>query len=310
MAKSPSVSVILPTYNRAELLVRAIQSVLAQTYEDFELIVIDDASTDNTEEVVKSLSDPRLRFIQHDVNRGGAAARNTGIKVAQASLIAFQDSDDEWMPQKLEKQVTVLKNARPEVGVVYTDLWRIQGEERTHWRFPSITPEDGIVYDRALERVFCKISIVTALIRKECIDEVDLFDERFPRLQDAELFVKLSKHSRFCHLPEPLVNYFATENSISSNVQALTTAFELILERHSDDLLKGRKSKGRYLFSRGTTLVKSGHPSEGRGYIVRAIKSNPLNVGYMAALLILVFGGNVFTRFAKLKGVILRDASQ
>jgi len=93
--KNPTVSVIIPTYNRAHTIGRAIKSVLNQTYQDFEIIVVDDGSTDNTEEVVKSFRDKRIRYIQHKKNKGAAAARNTGIKSAKGKYIAFQDSDDD-----------------------------------------------------------------------------------------------------------------------------------------------------------------------------------------------------------------------
>ena len=114
--KTPKVSVIIPTYNRAHLVGRAIRSVLNQTYQDFEIIVVDDGSTDNTEEVVKSFNDPRIRYIRHEKNRGGSAACNTGIRAARGEYIAFQDSDDEWLPEKLEKQMQVFENTPTGVG--------------------------------------------------------------------------------------------------------------------------------------------------------------------------------------------------
>ena len=109
--KNPTVSIIIPTYNRAHLIGRAIQSVLNQTYQNFEIIVVDDGSTDNTEEMIKEFQkhDKRIKYIRHEKNRGGAAARNTGIKVARGEYIAFQDSDDEWLPEKLEKQMDVFQ---------------------------------------------------------------------------------------------------------------------------------------------------------------------------------------------------------
>jgi glycosyltransferase involved in cell wall biosynthesis len=108
----PSVSIIIPTYNRAHMLLKAIQSVLNQTYQDFEVIMVDDGSTNNTEEVVRNLRDERIQYFQHEKNRGVAVSRNTGIQVANSKYIAFLDSDDEWFPTKLEKQVNRFKESK------------------------------------------------------------------------------------------------------------------------------------------------------------------------------------------------------
>src|SRR5262245_12992873 len=105
---SPAVSVVLPAYNRAGSIGGAIPSVLRQTWADFELIVIDDGSEDGTLEAAAGIRDPRLRLIAGQSNRGAAAARNRGAAVARADWIAFQDSDDEWLPEKLEKQMARL----------------------------------------------------------------------------------------------------------------------------------------------------------------------------------------------------------
>src|SRR4030042_5052103 len=105
----PTVSIIIPTYNRAHLVMRAINSVLDQSFQDFEIIIVDDASRDNTEKMVSGIRDKRIFYIRHEKNRGGSAARNTGIKQARGEYIAFLDSDDEWLPEKLEKQLKVLE---------------------------------------------------------------------------------------------------------------------------------------------------------------------------------------------------------
>ena len=109
MVYNPLISVIIPTYNRGALLGRAIRSVLAQSYRNIEIIVVDDASDDYSGAVVKEFSDNRLSYIRHDSNMGGAKARNTGIKAAKGEYIAFQDSDDEWVKDKLEKHPNKLK---------------------------------------------------------------------------------------------------------------------------------------------------------------------------------------------------------
>ena len=113
------VSVVIPTHNRADLLPRAIDSVLNQTYSNFEIIVVSDGSTDNTEEVVKSYSDKdsRIRFIGYSPARGGNIARNTGIEAAKGEYVAFLDDDDEWMPEKLKKQIKVMES-NPDIGLV------------------------------------------------------------------------------------------------------------------------------------------------------------------------------------------------
>ncbi len=255
--KIPTVSVVIPTYNRAHLVGRAIQSVLNQTYQDFEIIVVDDGSTDNTEEVVKSFNDPRIRYLRHDQNRGGSAARNTGINMARGEYIAFQDSDDEWLPEKLEKQMRVFENAPAEVGVVYTDMWRIGKGEKRYWHSPKIMPEDGIVYKQALDQVM-GIGIQTAVIKRECFNVVGMFDENFPRFIDLELFARLSKYYYFYHINEPLVNFYDTGKGISNNNEALVKAYQLIFEKYSYDIVKNKRSLAKHMYSLGNLLCQNG----------------------------------------------------
>ena len=120
-AANPKVSVVITTYNRAALLPRAIRSVLAQTYEDYELIIVDDCSTDDTPEVVQRFADSRIRAVRHSDNRGQSAAVNTGIRLARGEYIAFLDDDDEWVDRKLSRQVRTLDASDPRVG------WCIRG---------------------------------------------------------------------------------------------------------------------------------------------------------------------------------------
>src|SRR5262245_28149594 len=108
---TPRISVVIPVLNRAAVVRRAIASVLAQTFQDFEIVVVDDGSTDGTAESVDTLSDRRIRVIRHEQTLGGGAARNTGIRASRAPFVAFLDSDDEWVPTKLEKQLGVFDNS-------------------------------------------------------------------------------------------------------------------------------------------------------------------------------------------------------
>src|SRR5574341_762936 len=120
---SPLISVVIPTHNRSGLLPRAIKSVLGQSYPHFEVIIVDDASLDGTQEVVEALGNGRLLYLRHTTNLGGSAARNTGIRAARGELVAFLDDDDEWLPQKLARQIQAALNAHHDQWpVVYTGL--------------------------------------------------------------------------------------------------------------------------------------------------------------------------------------------
>lgn len=269
---NPKVSVIIPTYNRAHLIGRAIQSVLNQSYRDFEIIVVDDGSSDNIGEVVKSFNDERIRYIRHKENKGAAAARNTGIEAARGEFIAFQDSDDEWLPEKLEKQMKVFKNAPEEVGVVYTDMMRITGNKKKYFHSPKIMPEDKIIYERALDYGVMNIGIQTTLIKKECFDKAGIFDEKFPRFIDLEFFIRLSKYYYFYRIKEPLVSYFDADKGITSNTKALITARKLILEKYFEDIKKDKKVLANHYLGIGASLCANREIEEGKSYFAKAFK--------------------------------------
>jgi len=240
--------VVIPTFNRASLLKRSIKSVIDQTYTDLEVIVVDDASTDETEEVVRGLEDHRIRYLRHEKNRGGSAARNTGISAANGKYIAFQDSDDEWFPDKLKKQVLILEESSPDIGVVYSRFWRIDGENRTLIP-PRQKKKEGDIHRELLKRNF--ISTQAAVVKRECFSRVGLFDESLPRLQDWDLFIRLSRHYKFSFVDEPLVNVFSTQGNISSNPENLISALVYILEKHKDYFRENDKflASNQYLIS-------------------------------------------------------------
>ena len=231
MQNDPEVSVILPTYNRAQLIMRSIKSVLDQTYGNFELIVIDDGSTDDTERVMSSFVDKRVRYIRYEKNSGAAVARNVGVNSARGKYIAFQDSDDAWMPEKLEKQMKAFESAGSDLGVVYTDMLLVsENGLANYWQSPEIDSSDIVDKKRREYQVF-NIGIQSVLIKKECFNKVGLFDERFPRFIDLELLIRLSKDYRFFHIKEPLVRYHINKG-ISSDEIAGCISRLLLLEKY------------------------------------------------------------------------------
>lgn len=296
--KVPTVSVIIPTYNRAHLVGRAIRSVLNQTYQDFEVIVVDDGSTDNTEEVVKSFNDSRIRYVRHEQNRGGAAARNTGIKMAQGEYIAFQDSDDEWLPEKLEKQMKVFENAPAKVGVVYTGFWSIEGNVKKYSLDREIRHKEGDIHSQILQGNF--IATPTAVVKKVCFEKAGMFDERLPRLQDWELWIRVSKYFNFKVIDEPLGTQYSVGEGIRTDEEGLIIARKLVLEKHYEEFESaGKKVLAKQLFSIGHLLCLFGKINEGREYMVRARMIRP-TVKYFIASYIPLLGPKVYKFAVKL----------
>lgn len=300
---NPTVSVIIPTYNRAHLIGRAIQSVLDQTYQDFEIIVVDDASTDNTEDVVSNFDDERIRYIRLKENSGTSAApRNTAIRIARGEYIAFQDSDDEWLPEKLKKQIRLFETVFSKVGIIYTDMWRInKNKKKKYWHSPRIMPEDGIIYEEALGYRVEFIGAATIVIKKECFDKAGLLDEKLSMYIDTELLMRMSKYYYFCHIDEPLVNYFVTPNSTSSSERATIMARKLILEKYFNDIKKSKKTLAEHYFSIGSDLCLQGDLKVGREYILKAIRTYPFNIKYFIAVFISLFGSKIYNGILKIK---------
>ncbi|MHB8539533.1 MAG: glycosyltransferase family 2 protein [Candidatus Acidiferrales bacterium] len=211
------VSVVMPAFNRAWIIGEALQSVFAQTFEDLEVIIVDDGSTDNTAEVVASFTDPRLKYIKKDQNTGCAAAYNTGIRAAAGEYVSTLDSDDLWKPDKLEREVRFLDTHR-EVQAVFSDLEKTDRGEFTPSfmrRSPNFSKflakessREGMVlgqrqaYLCLLREVFIKMVALT--FRREELLNTHLFDESWPSGSDWKLLLEFSKTFRFGYIDQPL----------------------------------------------------------------------------------------------------------
>ena len=198
----PLVSVVIPTRNRASLLSRAIASVQRQTYRDLEIIVVDDASDNEISELVASFDDPRIRSFRHELNRGASAARNTGIEHALGEYIAFLDDDDEWLPTKLAKQVRLIQEAPPEVGLVYCWMDHFDPQGRLVYKtHPTLR---GYVFGQVLDRPRLG-GCPTLLVRRRVFDSVGGFDEDLPRGNDGDFLRRTCLKYSVDLVPEVLV---------------------------------------------------------------------------------------------------------
>jgi glycosyltransferase involved in cell wall biosynthesis len=223
----PTVSVVIPAYNAARFLPEAIESVLQQSYRDFEIVVVDDGSTDSTEAVLRSYRD-RLTYFRQ-TNRGAAGARNQGIKLARGRYVAFLDADDRWMPGKLAEQVAVL-NSDSGVGLVCSD---VEVVSEAGDPLPSFLADkqnaSGNVFNLLLRSSFILTSSV--LVRRKCVLEVGLFDESLPVSEDLDLWLRIAYRWKVQVLPHTTVIRRKHREALSSDPSRFTVCRVKVLSK-------------------------------------------------------------------------------
>lgn len=232
-----TISVVIPTYNRAHLIKESIQSVLDQTLQPYEIIVVDDFSTDNTEEVVNSFNSPVIKFVKNQRKKGANGARNTGILMAQGEYIAFHDSDDIWLPNKLHLQLNNLKETDSDMS--FCSLKK----ENQSILSRSIVPKKHIKSENIKEllKYFNFISTQTIFVKALLAKNI-LFDEDIKRFQDWDFVIRFSKNNKISHLDKVLVIQKINKQSISNN-ESFLNAYEVIYEKHPELVKYGINNK-------------------------------------------------------------------
>ncbi len=307
LQNKPTVSVVIPTFNRANLLPRAISSVLAQTFSNFELIIVDDGSTDNTAEVVKEFADLRIRYIALGKNCGGSHARNQGIQSAQAEFVAFLDSDDEWLPKKLELQLARLQSSdNPYATVIYC-LGYEYYESAQRKKLPNLIAHEGDVFDNLL-RGWLPPTTSLFLSKRSSLLDVGGFDESLPSFQDYDLWLSLAKaNNHFLAVTEPLIIRYFHGNQIISNLSANLTGFQ-IFENKWGPIIKQRLGYKAYRESIGlkTSLIQvnrvgkavdAGQRFLALRYTLSLLQFLPMSGTYiLTGLILTLFGRTMFGR--------------
>jgi len=240
------VSVIIPTCNRPDLLPRAIKSVLSQIYQDFEIIVVDDGDKRSAENVVRQFNDERIKYIKHVERKGGAAARNTGIKAAQGEFIAFLDDDDEWLPKKLEIQMRQFENTPNDVGFCFSAIININADGEKASEVP-----DGIGnYLELSLRRFKGFMTSTLIIKKYVFDKAGFFDEMFPSHQEPDLIIRIAKNFKGLGVNQPLVkmDMIGAHEHIGSSLERRIGGGKMILNKHLEEFKKRPEVLAKHYF--------------------------------------------------------------
>lgn len=214
----PSVSVLIPTFNRESVLKRAVDSVLAQTFEDLECIVIDDASTDETHKLLETFNDPRLKVLSHNENAGVSSARNTGFEESRGEWIALLDSDDEWLPNRLEKQLN-LAAENPSLPLIHgEELWVRKGKRVNPKKIHQ--KSGGSIFNRCLH--LCLISPSATLMKRSLYEELGGFREDYPVCEDYEMWLRVTARYEVGFVEEPIITkYGGHEDQLSAKYKAM-----------------------------------------------------------------------------------------
>jgi glycosyltransferase involved in cell wall biosynthesis len=225
----PKVSIIIPAYNAMKYLPETVATVFQQTYEDYEVIIVNDGSTDDVARWVIEFNHPKIKLISQE-NQGLSGARNTGINNAQGDYIALLDADDLWHPTKLEKQVKLLDQS-PEAGLVYTWTALMNESGQLTGRFFG-AKDEGKVWKKLIEFNVVGCGSVP-LIRRTCFEKVGLFDRNLRSfVEDWDLWLRIAPYFDFKVVNEPLVYYRQLPSSASRNWEAMATSYQIVIEKN------------------------------------------------------------------------------
>ncbi len=295
--KLPTVSVVLPTHDRMRLFQRALASVLGQTLQDIEVIVIDNACTDGTSAWLATVADPRVRVLRLDRKVGASAARNAALKLARADLVAFQDDDDIWLPDKMERQVTVLQESDPSVGLCLAGYVRLTPggtQDRYDQRYSEVdfNGTQGMLGINA-------IATPAWLVRRELLERAGGFDEKMPARNDWELALRLSDLCRFVYVAEPLfVQDQRVETTMMYNEAAVTRGVRRVVEIHGHRWAQHPRTRAHHAMLIGRYELSAGDTADGRRWLGRSLRLNPWQPR-VALLLLLSFLGQGSVRRAR-----------
>lgn len=272
------VSVIIPTFNRARLVRRALASVLAQTFRELEAIVVDDCSSDATESSVAAFEDARVRYVRLPRNGGVAVARNSGLREACGEFVAFLDSDDEWRCDKLQLQLQAFHDASDDVGLIYTGVEKADREGVREVVHPTFR---GDIYPEMLVRNVIDGGGSSVMIRRRVVEHVGLMDELLPAIEDYDYWLRIARCYRIDFVDQPLVRYHdpadghAGETQVRKSLHFASNlrARELFFGKHAEEMRRFGVAD-RFLLNTAKRCRRAGRNEEARRLAWLALREN------------------------------------
>ena len=288
-ADRPTVTVVVPTYNRAHLLGRALASVQAQTFDDWECVVVDDGSQDDPGEIVRRLDDPRFRIIRHDRNRGASAARNTGIDAARGEYVGFLDSDDEWMPEKLEKQLAVFRDdPEGKIGAVVCGRILIDGKSARPFPGPDLGGADA--YRLFVTEGLGGLGAYGYLVRASVLATGVRFDLAFPTCEDRDFLAQIAASFQIASVREPLMRQHRDEDGHLWGGMNAAVGLERMIVKYRSDLGDWPAELARLHRTAGLKFLIAGDARAGRRHFGAALRCQPSHVAGYAWFLVSLLG--------------------
>jgi glycosyltransferase involved in cell wall biosynthesis len=270
VTSGPIASIVIPTYNRAQLVLRAVASVQRQSLGDWELLVVDDASTDHTKARIEELADPRIEYVRRDVNGGVAAAQNTGLDRAAGRYVLFLHSDDELMPEFLWRLSETLDRAPTAIGGVEAGVEVIESGSTTRRR-PYL--EGG--NDRTLLAFQSGVHISTLLLRRELAADIR-FDESLRTVEDRDFCIRLLRRTTLAFESDPLVRVHRSATGLSALGKA--PFYEYLLDKYHDDIVATPAIHASWWFGIARAYARTGELARARAAMQRAVRVHPSRV--------------------------------
>lgn len=308
----PKVTVVIPAYNAMAYLPETLDSVLSQTFRDFEVLIINDGSTDAVADWAAEIQDPRVRLISQD-NKGLSGARNRGITESQGEYIAFLDADDLWAPTKLEQQVKCL-DTRPEVGMVYT--WTLHVDQQGN-SLGRVTASH--VEGKAWEQLLLGDSVgsgSSTMVRRDCFDKVGLFDTNLTSIEDCDMWVRLAQYYPLAVIKDILVYYRQHPASMSRDYEKIARNSRLMIEKKFANVpfdmlyLRPRAYGHTFLWLAWKVMTEGGAKETARYYARHAILHYPqmrFSTKYLRLQVALALGEG---RYSQLRDVVRKLRGQ